>query len=280
MNDNILDRAPGTERPARPRADPGPALVARLAATPGDVAQALALRAMVFVEELGATPQASVGRPPAARESDRYDDFADHLIVEDLRRPHGSRVIGTTRVLDGRAAARAGGFYSAQEFDLAPLMAGGHSLIEVGRTCLHPDYRGGSAMVVLWQALAELVAARCGTLLFGVASFPGACGDVHARALDELHRASLAPPPLRVRSRQGGWRGSNFAEASASGRLEAMRATPALVKSYLRLGAVIGDGVFVDHAFNTTDICILLEARRFAGAAARLYAGPARRPRG
>ena len=45
-------------------------------------------------------------------------------------------------------------------------------------------------------------------------------------------------------------------------RRAAMRQVPALIKAYLRLGGFVGDGAFVDHQFNTTDICIVLPTEK------------------
>ncbi len=250
-------------------ADPAPDLVARIAATPADRQAALALRRSVFVDELGAAP----GTCPDTRartEQDRFDRHACHLILEDLHRPPGDRIVGTSRIVGGPEARAAGGYYAQTEFDIVPLIRSGLRLIEVGRTCLHREYRGGSAMVVLWRALAGVATARGADLLFGTASLPGTDVARHRAALDLLHRDHLAPPPLRVRSRQGGWdiRG---APEGGTDRLAPMRGTPALLKSYLRLGGMIGDGVFVDAAFNTTDVCLVLDVRRLTATAARLY---------
>ncbi len=233
-------------------------LRARIACTEQDLQAAFDLRRAVFAGELG-----------ALADTDRCDAHACHLIVEDLSQPAGHRVVGTTRVMGRTEAAAAGGFYTGQEFDIAPLLTGGHILIEVGRTCLRREYRGGAAMVVLWRALAAAAAARGAQLLFGTASFPGSDSAVHRAALDVLHDRYPAPQPIRVRSHQGGW--TPCASAGSIDMLAAMRATPAVLKSYLRLGGVIGDGVFVDRDFNTTDVCLMLDVRQLNRQVARLY---------
>ena len=238
-------------------------LRARIASGAADRAAAFALRHRVFVRELGAG---------AVRgETDAFDAHAQHLVLEDPARPAQDRVIGTARLLGAEEAQAAGGFYGGREFDLGPLLRSGHRLLELGRTCLHPEYRGGAAMVTLWQALAAIVADRGVTLLFGTASFPGADLARHRVSLERLHREHAAPAGLRVVSRQGGWTAS-AAGPDGGSRLAAMQGVPALIKSYLRLGGVIGDGVFVDRDFNTTDVCLMLDVAALRPVPARLYA--------
>ncbi|MFP7673041.1 GNAT family N-acetyltransferase [Marivita sp. S0852] len=234
-------------------------LHASLACSDADIRAAQRLRYRVFVQEMGA------GGPGVdhAREleTDRFDPYADHLLLRDTRLTGGETdgVVGVYRLMTSAHAQAAGQFYSASEFDLSPMMQSDAQVLELGRSCLHPAYRGGAALLALWQGLARYVQDRRLDLVFGVASFPGADIPRHLHAISHLHAAYLAPPTLRVTARMT--QPLDVLPPDKIDRKAAMRQTPALIKSYLKIGGVIGQGVYVDHAFNTTDICLILETR-------------------
>lgn len=227
-----------------------------LARSETDRRAAQALRYDIFVREMGGT---GAGVDHQARlEQDRFDTHADHLLLKDEARQ--GTVVGVYRLLRDDQAARANGFYSAGEFDLAKLEQSGRRLLELGRSCLHPDYRGGAGMRALWQGVADYVARHQIDLLFGVASFAGTQLAALQQPLSLLHHAYLAPPDLRVTSRAP--QSLTLLPPNQINRKAAMSATPALIKAYLRLGGFIGEGVFVDHAFKTTDVCLILDTHR------------------
>jgi len=246
-----------------------PLFETRLARDSEDHRAALALRYRVFVAEMGGTG-AGVDHE-AGLEQDRFDAHAAQLLLIDHARAAGDQVVGVYRLIDRAAADRAGGFYTAAEYDLAPLLAAGRPLLELGRSCLHPDYRGGSGMYHLWQALAAYVAEHGIELLFGVASFPGCDIARHAAPLTMLQAHYLAPEGLRPRSRA--YQRMDLMPLDQIDRVTAMRQTPALIKAYLRLGGLVGDGAYVDHAFNTTDICLVLDTAALRRRQKAIYAG-------
>ena len=142
-----------------------------LAQSPDDHAAAQALRYAVFVEEMGSG--GALVDHASRREMDAFDKACDHLLLRDLRRDPNDQIVGVYRLMNATQAKACGGFSSAAEYDLDPLLASNRPLLELGRSCLHRDYRGGSGMLSLWKGLADHVA-RTGTeILFGVASFPG-----------------------------------------------------------------------------------------------------------
>jgi len=241
----------------RPMPRPAPRFTCRLAETADDLVAAQRLRYSVFVRELGA------GGPlvdhVAKREADRFDPFCDHLLLFDDLRPEDDRVVGVYRLLREDGARDAGGFYSEGEYDLAPLLVGGRRLLELGRSCLHRDYRGGMAMMHLWAALSDYVQDHGIEVLFGTASFHGTDTAALAAPLSVLHHRHLAPEPLRVRARPPHGIAMDVITEAAIDRAAAMRAVPALIKAYLRLGGFVGLGAWVDHAFNTTDVCLVLD---------------------
>lgn len=236
----MLDRSAAGQVPDRD-------LEVRLARTPAEREAASALRYRVFFEESGAKADALCRL--ARRDVDAFDLACDHLVVLD-----GGHVVGTYRLLRRSVAMRRGGFYSAQEFDLGPLLAQPGELLEVGRSCIDPAYRTGGAMALLWQGIAQYIFAHDVSALFGCASFPGTDAAALGDTLAYLHAHHLAPPDLRPRAlpdRRVEMRGT-----APSGRV----ALPPLIKGYLRLGGFVGDGAVIDEAFNTTDVCVVVKA--------------------
>ncbi|MDZ4096777.1 MAG: GNAT family N-acyltransferase [Paracoccaceae bacterium] len=241
-----------------------PHFVLRLAQDARDLKAAQRLRYRVFVEELG-------GDGPmidhAARlEVDDFDPLFDHLLLIDTRRDAAALddVVGVYRLLPGDRVAPDGRFYSEEEYDLAPLKASGRRLLELGRSCVHPDYRGGTAMFHLWNGLADYVLSRGIEVLFGVASFHGTDVAALAQPLALLHHGYLAPKALRVRARGPNFRAMDLIPADQVDRRAAMLGTPALIKAYLRLGGFVGEGAWIDCAFNTTDVCLVMDTARMS----------------
>ncbi|MGA0540216.1 GNAT family N-acetyltransferase [Neotabrizicola sp. VNH66] len=236
----------------------------RLATEPADLLGAQRLRYRVFVQELGA--EGPLVDHAAGIERDEFDPLFDHLVLVDTRIPPetGDHVVGAYRLLPSDRVGSQGRFYSQGEFDLAPLRAGGRKLLELGRTCVHPDHRGGAAMFLLWNGLAEYVLERGIEVLFGAASFHGTDPQALAMPLAWLHHHHLAPPEMRVRAIGPDRAEMNLIASDALSRAQAMAAMPALIKAYLRLGGFVGDGAFVDRAFNTTDVCLLMDTAKMS----------------
>lgn len=238
----------------------------RLARTEEDLAAAQALRHQVFVGELGARGGALTA---AGREADRFDAYCEHLLLVDSLLD--GAVIGTTRLMTADGAARAGGFASEEEFDISALRRDGRPLLEVGRTCLLPDYRGGAAMYRLWQGLAALVEDRGIGLLFGLASFHGTDPEAVAQPLACLHHDHLAPEGVRPRSLR-----PVTMDRVALDRRAAVLAMPAVVKAYLRVGARVGEGGCLDPDFGCIDVCMVLDTVQLSARTRAIYgANPA-----
>lgn len=249
----------------------------RLATTPADLTAAQHLRYQVFVAELG-------GDGPLVDhanqlERDAFDPFFDHLLLVDRRADPASQchVIGAYRVLPSDRRAAAGRFYSETEFDLTPLLASGRKLLELGRSCVHADHRGGTAMFHLWNGLAEYVLDRGIEILFGAASFHGTDIATLGQPLSYLHHNHLAPPAMRVQALPPHRQEMNLIPKDQLDRRAAMAATPALIKAYLRLGGFVGDGAWIDRAFNTTDVCLVMDTAQMSARHRDFYirkAGP------
>jgi putative hemolysin len=236
----------------------------RLATDAGDLRGAQRLRYRVFVEELGA--DGPLVDHAARLERDEFDPFFDHLVLVDNRiAPEtGDHVVGAYRLLTSEAMRKAGRFYSAGEYDLTALLSSGRRLLELGRTCVHPDHRGGPSMFLLWNGLAEYVLDRGIEVLFGTASFHGTDVAALAMPLSYLYHNHLAPPDMRVVALPPGRAEMNIIPPEALDRAAAMATMPTLIKAYLRLGGFVGDGAFVDRPFNTTDVCLVMDTGRMS----------------
>ncbi|UWQ85239.1 GNAT family N-acetyltransferase [Leisingera caerulea] len=246
--------------------DSVPEFSVKIAATEEELRAAQALRYDVFVRELGGG--GAMVDHDAGLEQDRFDPFFDHMLVTDTAK---GMVVGVYRLLRDDQAAKAGQFYSEDEYDLSVLKASGRRLLELGRSCLHPDYRGGMAMFHLWSGLAQYVEKHGIEVLFGVASFHGTEPQQLASPLAMLHHKHLAPPELRVRSKS--FQPMDLVAKADLDRKRAMLEIPALIKAYLRLGGFVGEGAYIDHAFNTTDVCLILDTARMNERQRKIYAG-------
>ncbi len=240
-----------------------PAFETRVARTAEDLRGAQRLRYDVFVAELGGDgPLVDHARQ---LETDQFDDHADHILLLDTARAEGDQIIGVYRVMTADMAKAAGRFYCAEEYDLTPFHQSGKRLLELGRSCLHPAYRGGAGMAHLWSALAAYCHERGIDVLFGVASFHGTDVAALSGALSLLHQRHLAREALRVKAIGPTALSMDIEDPEKLDRVAAVRKIPALIKAYLRLGGTVGEGAFVDYAFNTVDICVILEREAING---------------
>jgi putative hemolysin len=244
-------------------------LEVRLARTDAELTAAQRLRYEVFYEELSAKPSAEVA---AARlDFDRYDQFCDHLIVLDHSGPVANRVVGVYRLLRRDVAAKAGQFYTQDEFRIRKLLRGGRQVLELGRSCVHPDFRSAGVMNLMWRALAHYIAMHDVKIMFGCASFLGADPKKHALALSYLHKMHLAPPQLRPKAIRKRYVRMDLLPHSQIDEKAAQDALPPLLRGYLRLGAMIGDGAVIDEQFDTVDVCVVVRTDQLAADYAKRY---------
>ncbi|MGH7064335.1 MAG: GNAT family N-acetyltransferase [Stellaceae bacterium] len=244
-------------------------LQVRLAESKGDIDAAQALRYRVFYDALGARPPAGFDR---RRDIDRYDGDCDHLLVLDRGRGVGAAaVVGTYRLIRRPAAARLGGFYSAGEYDIAPLLDYPGEILELGRSCVDAAYRQRPAMQLLWSGIAAYVFHYDIALMFGCASLPGIDPDALAAPLSYLHHHHLAPPALRPKALTRRYVSMRRLAAEEIDPARVLAGLPPLIKGYLRLGGFVGDGAVIDEQFNTTDVCIVVKTDLVAEKYSRHY---------
>jgi putative hemolysin len=221
-----------------------PRLVAGMATTAGELREVQRLRYRVFIEGLGLTALARAD----GLDSDEFDEHCDHLLVRDTAT---MEIVGTYRLLAPSAARRIGRVYSENEFDLGRLNVLRGRMVEAGRACIHPDYRGGSVIMLLWAALADYMHRQGCDYLAGCASISLADGGHNAVAVyQKLRDAHLAPPEYRVTPHLP------FPYATIAPALSA--SVPALLKGYMRSGAwICGDPAW-DPDFDCADLFLLM----------------------
>lgn len=240
----------------------------RLATSEEEIAASQALRYQIFYDEMGAQPTPMMHS--LRRDIDDYDSICDHLLVIDHGQDGVPHVVGTYRLLRQVVAMQHRGFYSSGEFDLSPLLGRtfqnrigeGRQLLELGRSCVAAAYRNNATINLLWRGIATYLHSHNIGYMFGCASLHGTDPDDYAAALSYLYHHHLVPEELQVRALPEYYVPMDRLPAGSYDIKEAQRALPPLVKGYLRLGCLIGDGAFVDYQFNTVDVFILLPVER------------------
>lgn len=241
-------------------------LSVRLAESAADLVAVQGLRWKIFHEEFGAGGEQALA---ANLDADAYDPLCDHLLVID-REPGGAeRVVGTYRLLRETVARRSFGFYSATEFDLGPLLAGPGrphgELLELGRSCVLPAYRTSATISLLWRGIADYIMQHDIGLMFGCGSFHGTDPEEHAAALSYLHHNHLADHLVRPGVLADKGVSLERLLPDAYDPRKAMLALPPLIKGYLRIGAKVGDGAFIDREFNSIDVCVVMPVDLITG---------------
>lgn len=235
-------------------------LQVRLAETWDEVDAALALRYRVFFDEMKA--RALPGIVAKQRDVDEFDPYCDHLLVLDNARGEGAEaVVGTYRMLRRQGAAKVGRFYSSSEYDIASIINHPGEILEMGRSCIDAGHRTRAAMQLLWKGVTAYVLAHRIDVLFGCASLHGTDPSAMTAPLSYLYHYHLAPPELRPVALPSRYVGMNFLAKDALDAKAAMRGLPPMIKGYLRLGGVVGDGAVIDYDFNTVDVFVYVDVR-------------------
>ncbi len=228
----------------------------RWARDQGEVREAQRLRYRVFADEMGARLEPFPGGPPG-HDIDRFDAHCEHLLVRTLTSDR--EVVGTYRVLTPEAARAAGGLYTETEFDIGAVRPLLHRAVELGRSCVHADWRSGGVVMALWAALGEFMLRHDLDTMVGCASVGLHDGGHAAASLwAHLRDTHLAPAT---------WRCVPHRPLPVDDLCQDLRPeVPPLIKGYLRCGArVLGPPAW-DPDFNTADLPLLM---RFADLPAR-----------
>jgi putative hemolysin len=219
-----------------------------------EVKQAQQLRHLVFVQEMGARLTVPSGTP-GGHDVDMFDAYCEHLLVRAVTDDGNSdEVIGTYRVLTPEAAKRAGGLYSDTEFDLTRLRPLRSRMVELGRSCVHPQWRSGGAIMALWGALTEFMVRNDLDTMVGCASVSMRDGGHMAASLwKRLRETHLAPIECQVHPR--------LPLPVEELRQDLPVEVPALIKGYLRCGAKVLGAPAWDPDFNTADLPMMMRMR-------------------
>jgi L-ornithine Nalpha-acyltransferase len=232
-------------------------LTVRLATNAAEIEAAQRLRHRVFFQLSGDHCE-SVN----LLDSDEFDAHCNHLLVidEGHNGPAHERIVGTYRLLREERASNAGGYYSERAFDVRSLVNRhpDRRFLELGRSCVLPQYRSKRTVELLWQGIWAYCQTHSIDVMFGCASFAGAVPAAHALALSFLHHHARAAGDWRVAAISEMRAPMDLMPVEAVAMREALAAMPPLVKGYLRLGAKFGDGAVVDHEFGTTDVFVIL----------------------
>jgi putative hemolysin len=231
------------QRPARPSLSVGLALNER------EILSAQKLRYQVFAEELGARLPT---RTPGV-DHDLFDPFCEHLVV---RNEDNGQVIGTYRILSPDQAKAVGSYYSESEFDLTRLQHLRPRMVEIGRSCVHPDFRTGTTIALLWSGLAKYMLQNGHDYLIGCASISMADGGHAAASIFSRLGAHMSPIEFRVFPR--------CPLPIAALRNDLPAEVPPLIKGYLRAGAYVCGEPAWDPDFNTADLPIMMPMSRIS----------------
>jgi putative hemolysin len=245
-------------------------LEVRLATTAKEIRQAQRLRFKVFYDEMAAAPNGA--SLLARRDVDDYDAICDHLLVLDHDVKPGAfrtakpRVVGTYRLLRQDTADRHFGFYTAGEYDIAPVIDAkpGLRVLELGRSCVLAAYRSKRTVELLWHGIWTYVLHHRMDAMIGCASLEGTDPQKLALPLSYLHHYAQAPESWRARARPERYVAMDLLSKEAVDPKTALRTLPPLIKGYLRVGATFGDGAVVDRQFNTTDVFVVLPVAAIA----------------
>jgi len=219
----------------------------RIASSEADHMAAFRLRFLVFNLELNEGLETAY---VTGHDTDEFDAFCDHLIVEDLRTEN---VVGTYRLQSGAMATANAGFYSAKEFDFNPYRRLGDGVIELGRACVHRDHRSTDVLYLLWRGIAQYAAYHGGRYLIGCSSLTSQ-DPAHGAAVYAALQEYLVEPQLRTIPHP------DFVmplvpPGEASGKV------PRLLRTYLAVGAKICGPPAIDREFKTIDFLTMIDLK-------------------
>jgi len=190
------------------------------------------------------------------RDYDFYDKISDHLIIIDNNREIRDNVIGTYRLLRGNCAKLYRGFYTEQEFDISNLKKNFSSkdILELGRSCVHPQYRSGIILKLLWQGISNYIKMYKIKILMGCASFHGTNPSKFKDEFSLLYESYRLPEDYDVKSLQS----NEISFNKNINHSTTLNKLPPLIKGYLRAGGMVSENFYIDTEFETIDYCVIM----------------------
>ena len=231
----------------------------RLAETKAEIEAAQRIRYISFYEESAAIPTPAMRTE--RRDFDDFDAYAHHLIVVDpARKQDNLGIVGAYRMLTNEGAQKAGRFYTSDEYDISHLLQAGNRVLEMGRSCVLEPYRSMAVLQLLWSGIARFISEHKIDLMFGCACVTIGSTDVNAIAeeLSLLYHNHLAAPDLCPRAVPNRYVNMNIIPRDKLDARRVFLKFAPLIKGYLRVGAMVGDGAVIDPAFNSIDVCIVM----------------------
>lgn len=246
---------------------------AREASGPADLAAAQHLRGLCFLPHHQPPDRRRDGPPrnhppQPIRDADDLDAACRHILIED----HDSgRLVCTFRFLPLPGGHRIHSSYSARYYNLSRLQHYDAPMVELGRFCIHPDWRQPDILRLAWAAITRFVDDSGCRLLFGCSSFSGTRPDRHAEAFAMLHQRHLAPRRWLPRIKAP----DVFRFAQLPARLppdlrRIIADLPPLLRSYLAMGGWVSDHAVVDPALQTMHVFTGLEVAAIPDSRKRL----------
>jgi putative hemolysin len=228
-------------------------------AQPQEREQVYRLRYDIFFEEMGAS---SSSADASRMDQDLYDDYCDHLVV-----CSGEAIVGTYRLLPLKRLSGTGLMpYSQDEFDLSVIRSryGDHDLLELGRSCIHPNHRNGQAARLLWAGIAEYMVGHRVAAMLGCVSVHDLSHLQALRLEQTFKQRELWSEQFNCVVQSRFSVDAFYGEELAAGHVHlvpenALELMPPLLKGYLNLGARICGGPAFDAEFHCHDFLMLLD---------------------
>lgn len=234
-----------------------------------DIEASQKLRYRIFFEEMGAPATPDVLR--LKKDQDIFDNVCDHLLVVEHQENASYKIVGTYRLLRRKPMQAIGRFYTEGEYDIRAIYNYPDEILEVGRSCVHPEFRNRAVMQLLWRGIGAYVVKFNIGLMFGCASFHGVDPREHALPLSYLYHYHLAPELICPKALPERFVDMNLMPKENIDAKRAFASLPALIKGYLRLNGYVGLGAVVDHEYNTTDVSIVVKTDTVADKYAQKY---------
>jgi L-ornithine Nalpha-acyltransferase len=248
----------------------------RLATSHAEIRAAQALRYSVFFKDRGIERDST-----SPLDADAFDPFCAHLLIIDtsILGSFGQQLVGTARMLLEDSTSNASGFYSESEFTLRSLRDRqlGKRFLEIGRTCIKAEWRSKRTVELMWQGIWAFALEHNVDVMVGCASLEGTVPAAHAMPLSLMHHHYRAKGVWRAKALPERFSNMDLMPAEAINLKQAMQALPPLLKGYLRVGAMVGEGCVIDYAFGTTDVFIILPVTKIAARYIRHYGADATR---
>lgn len=231
----------------------------KLAENYEELKNAQKLRQFVFFEEpKGAT------NPSGKIDEDEFDKVCEHFIVYDETDMNNPKVVGTYRLLRRNETKNPAKFYTESEFDITKLKNSDYNLLELGRSCIHPNYRDGKVIQLLWRGIGIFIAFHRLDYLFGCASFPGIDAKLHEQSISYLMHFHKAPDEICPKARKEISANIEIIPLDKIDKKHAMMKLPSLLKGYIRAGCMIGEGAIIDKFCETIDVCTIMDTSKIA----------------